>query len=89
MKVAVDPDIVKAFNNERARINSLEKAIDTKQAEARYNIPKGTLANLRSRRQGSKFFKVGSKIYYRITDFENWFFKQPVLTKDSIEESLP
>ncbi len=44
----------------------------------------GTLANLRSKKQGPKFFKVGKKVVYRPEDIEAWLFRNPVLTVGGI-----
>ena len=89
LKSSIDPDIVRACSDKHDRSNVMEKALDCKQVEERYHVPRGTLANLRSRKEGCKFFKVGSKVYYRISDFEAWFFSQPVLTLDSIKDMPP
>lgn len=43
------------------------------------------LANLRSKRRGPKFYKVGKKIVYRRMDIEAYLFSNPVLTMDSLE----
>lgn len=45
----------------------------------------GGLANMRSKKIGPKFFKVGRKVVYRPEDIEAFLFRAPVLTRDSIE----
>lgn len=62
-----------------------KKALSPEEAAALYSIPAGTLGNLRSRREGPKFFKVGRRVVYMVEDFESWLRRNPVLTKDSIE----
>ncbi|MGD0236949.1 MAG: helix-turn-helix domain-containing protein [Syntrophorhabdales bacterium] len=47
-----------------------------------YGVSLGTLANLRSRRLGPKFFKQGKSVFYRVEDFESWLMRNPVLTRD-------
>ncbi len=42
-------------------------------------IPK-TFANWRSRKVGPRFFMVGGKPYYKVSDLEEYFFKNPVQT---------
>jgi hypothetical protein len=55
------------------------------QVAERYSLNLGTLANLRSRREGPAFLRVGKrKVLYRVTDLESWLFSQFVKTKDSI-----
>jgi len=52
-----------------------------------FGIPPGTLANLRWAKKGPRFFKMpgGRKIFYLISDVEEWITSQPVQTLDSIE----
>jgi len=52
-----------------------------------YQIPKGTLANLRSQKKGPRYYKVGRRVIYFIDDVERWLKAVPVLTQDSMEES--
>lgn len=59
--------------------------ITPEQAEGRYGTNKGTLANLRNRRQGPPYLKVGRKVLYRVEDFERWLFANPVKTMASVE----
>ena len=54
--------------------------------EAIYGVDKGTLANLRSKRLGCPYFKRGKSVYYKKSDWESYFFSNPVLTSDSILE---
>ena len=46
----------------------------------------GTLANLRCRKQGPRYFKLGQKVLYRRSDLMAWFESEPVLTHDSVQE---
>lgn len=64
------------------------------QAAERYGINKGTLANLRSKKQGPPYLKMpgqgkkkNTKILYRVKDFEAWVFANPVKTMESPEVS--
>ena len=50
-----------------------------------YGLDVGTLANLRSKRRGPKFFKVGRRVYYFLADVEAWLRRCPVLTSDCEE----
>ena len=52
-----------------------------------YQISKGTLANLRWQRRGPRFYKVGKRVLYFIEDIERWIKAEPVLTRDSLEDS--
>ena len=57
--------------------------ISPAEVEQLYGIPVGTLANLRCKRRGPRFFKVqGGKVIYRVADIEAWLFANPVLTID-------
>jgi len=50
-----------------------------------YGIPTGTLANLRSKREGPQYYKAGKrKVLYFIDDVETWLRKKPVLTSDCL-----
>lgn len=51
-----------------------------------YQIPKGTLANLRSQKRGPRYYKVGRRVLYFVEDVERWLKAEPVLTRDSLEE---
>lgn len=46
----------------------------------------GSLANLRCKKEGPKYYKVGKKVLYRRSDLETWLGSQPVLTRDSVPE---
>ena len=54
-----------------------------------FGIPVGTLANLRSKKQGCKWFRRpnGRGVLYLVSDFEEWITSQPVLTVDSLPEN--
>ena len=49
-----------------------KKAVTPAEAAHMYGYTVGALAQLRHRRQGPKFYKVGKKVLYFIEDFENW-----------------
>jgi len=53
-----------------------------------YGIPTGSLANMRCKKVGCPFFKVGRRIFYRVDQWERWFFSTPVLTKEAIDQDL-
>ncbi len=60
-----------------------KKAATPDEINKTFGVPKGTLANLRSRREGCRFFKVGRSVYYDLQEFEEWLKSTPVLTTDS------
>jgi len=62
-----------------------KKALTPDEVSEMYGFSKGTLANLRNKREGAKFYKVGRKVLYRVEDLENWLFQNPVQTVDSLE----
>jgi hypothetical protein len=55
---------------------------------AAFGVPPGTLANLRWAKKGPRFFKMpgGRKIFYLVSDVEEWITRHPVQTVDSIED---
>lgn len=63
----------------------LPQALSPAQVEQFFSIPSGTLANLRWRKEGPKFFKRSRKVIYKTVDVENWLFANPVQTIDSVE----
>jgi len=65
------------------------KAITPRQASQAYGLSEGTLANMRHQKTGPKYYKIGKrKVIYFIDDFESWLRKNPVLTIDSLPDSM-
>ena len=64
-----------------------QKALSPKDVISSYPVLgcEGSLANMRCKKRGPKFFKAGKKVIYRPADIEAWLFQNPVLTIDSIE----
>jgi hypothetical protein len=71
--------------------------MNTQQAETQYLsvnqvksefpfINPGTLANLRCRKEGPRYFKVGKKVLYRRSDLLAWFEAEPILTRGCVPE---
>jgi len=57
--------------------------ITSKQVSERYNLNKGTLANMRCRKEGPPYIKMGKrKVLYRISDIEKYLTEGRVQTKD-------
>jgi hypothetical protein len=83
---------MKNLNHRRAKdiMKQEKKTISPETAAALYDLSPGTLANMRSRGIGPKFYKVGSgrKVLYKVDDFEAWLTSSPVMTKDSINLKL-
>jgi hypothetical protein len=46
----------------------------------------GTMANLRWKRQGPRFYKRGHLVLYRFSDIDDWLSSQPVFTRDSMPD---
>lgn len=62
-----------------------KKAVTPKEAAEIYGLSVGTLANLRCKGAGAKYYRAGSrKILYFINDLEEWLRQNPVLTIDSL-----
>lgn len=65
----------------------MEKSEFLSVAQVREQYPflsTGTLANMRCRKEGPRYFKLGRKIIYKRSDLERWIASAPVLTRDSI-----
>lgn len=53
-------------------MNKKKRAVTSAEAASMYGWTVGALAQLRHRRQGPKFYKVGKKVLYFIEDIESW-----------------
>jgi hypothetical protein len=62
---------------------ALRKMLTPSDVAQLYGLSEGWLANLRSQRQGCKFYKIGAKVLYKAEDMERWVTSVPVLTKES------
>lgn len=62
-----------------------KKALSDVEVEKLYGVPTGTLRNWRCQKRGPRFFKVGSRCYYKPSDVERFLFSSPVLTRDARE----
>jgi len=49
-----------------------------------FQMSEGTLANMRCRRTGPRFYKVGRKVLYFKPDLEIWSKANPIQTIDSV-----
>ena len=63
-----------------------KKFFTPREAADYFGFAEGTLANLRWKRLGCKFYKRGRKILYDRDEFESWVKENPVLTIDSLPE---
>lgn len=54
------------------------------QAAERYGLNKGTLANMRSKKEGPPYLKRGRKIFYKVSDLEAWLFAGSVKTLSEV-----
>jgi predicted DNA-binding transcriptional regulator AlpA len=61
-----------------------KRFISPKEFEQIYGIPRGSSANMRWAKKGPKYYRVGRRVMYLVADVEDWIFKNPVLTSDSI-----
>ena len=60
------------------------KAVTPREAAELYGLSVGSLANLRSKKLGPRYYTRGRKIFYRVDDLEAWLFQNQILTIDSI-----
>ena len=63
--------------------------VSTAQAATMYPYSAGTFQNLRSQKRGPRYFKIGRKCAYLVSDLEAYFSQNPVLTVDSLPENQP
>jgi hypothetical protein len=61
--------------------------VSPNQAAALFDIAPGTLGNMRSKKVGPPFFKVGRSVKYRLEDLESYFTQSPVLTTGYLEKA--
>jgi len=59
-------------------------ALTPYQASQAYGISEGTLANMRCRKVGPRYFKVGRKVLYFVADFEAWIKRNPAMTNSPV-----
>jgi len=64
---------------------SKQIAIGTDRLED-WGINKGTAANKRWKKEGIRYFKVGRKVLYLVSDVEDWIKRHQLLTKDFVPE---
>ena len=55
--------------------------ISPKDAAEMFGVNVGTLANLRVKKEGPRFYKGKRKIFYALDDFRAWLTANPVQTK--------
>jgi hypothetical protein len=68
-------------------IHPMAVTLTPEQAAEKYSLNIGTLANLRSKKEGPPFLIVGKrKVLYSVADLERWLFSQAVKTKDSLRD---
>ena len=53
------------------------EAIAASEVPNRFPLNRGTLANLRCQGKGPKFYKIGKKVIYRVSDLEEYLFGTP------------
>ncbi len=62
--------------------------VGAKEAAKLFSIAPGTLANWRSAKRGPKFYKAKRKVLYKLSELEDFFTANPVLTIDSVSGDL-
>ncbi len=62
-----------------------KKSIRPHEAATMFGLSVGTLANLRSKKEGPRYFKQGRAVFYLVRDFEDWLLRNPVLTKEAVK----
>ncbi len=76
----------KKSTSNKGEFNMQKRALTPEGVSEIYQIPRGTLANLRSQKRGARYYKVGRRVIYFIEDVESWLKAEPVLTQNSLEE---
>ena len=68
-------------------VTNLTEFLSVNQIKSDYPfLSPGSLANMRCRKEGPKYYKLNKKVLYRRSDLEAWFSSQPVLTRNSVPE---
>ena len=62
-----------------------KRALIPREVSFMYGFSEGSLANMRCKRIGPKYFKVGRKVIYFQADLDAWARACPVQTIDSVE----
>ena len=62
--------------------NMKQVSVTPEQAAKLYGLNPVSLANMRCRKQGPRYFRVGKKVLYKVEDLERWLFEEPVMTID-------
>lgn len=62
-----------------------KKFLNGSEMELVYSLNKGTLANMRSKKIGPKYYKVGGLVLYKAEDVEAWIEDHKILTTESQE----
>ena len=58
----------------------------TREAAGAIGLSEGTLSNLRSRKAGPRYYKVGRKVLYLHTDLVQWLTRNPIFTNINDEK---
>lgn len=53
-------------------IQSTDEILTPAQLEERRNVPKSTQAKWRHRGSGPRYFKVGSRVYISLREYDTW-----------------
>lgn len=61
----------------------LNKKLNTQEAAAYLGVKPYTLELWRCRKKGPRYFKLGSRVMYELTDLEAWFATRGVHTTDT------
>lgn len=66
---------------------SFNEFLSVNQVKAEYPfLSPGTLANMRCKKEGPKYYKLKRKVLYKRSDLETWIGSEPVLTRDSLPD---
>lgn len=68
------------------KVDIPRRAANPQEISLMFGIPEGSLANLRWKKEGPKYYRRKRRIYYFISDVEDWLKQNPILTKDSLPE---
>ncbi len=71
---------------DRLRELNSKKALTPEEAAEAYGLNRGSLANMRLRKEGPRFYRIGRKVIYKVEDLERWLYATPVHTVDSVKE---
>jgi hypothetical protein len=62
------------------------RTVTPQEAAEIYGLSVGSLANMRTKRLGARYYTCGRRVFYLVEDLEAWLLRNPVMTINSLPE---